>query len=697
MAFNFTRLSKAEADEAFAEPDDKQSYYDHKRSGSVKKTTVLCIDGEGKNLKGTELTKRRKKGNWSFSREQVYTYLAASNSDSSFTSEISNFQAGLTTLDCFKWLMNLPADALIVGFAFNYDINMMLEAFRQPKEANRLKLLYEKQSVMWKGYTITYIPHKSFSLSYTNKDGVKSTRTVWDSFSYFQLSFVKTLRDWQIGTNEEVDLITEMKAKRSEFDDEKDEDVAYYCKMECRLGAQLFEKVLSNTRKVGLKLTRYDGAGSVAHAMIRKHNISQYMIQKTNRLPDEVILSGYQGGRFDLSAFGHVGQAYENDINSAYPYQALHLPCLSCGAWEYRRDYDAGAPWSIWFVSWDLDKSALWSPFPYRFAGHGEGYLRNGSGWYWANEVQEAIALYPSAIQVREGYVFRVGCSHRPFEFIEEYYKYRNELKDKGDLAEKMIKLGLNSLYGKLAQNVGRFGTIPKTQCYTWAGIITSNTRAMLLASIRQNPADALLVATDAVFTRDDRTNIEDATRLGGWKTESMPYLFILTNGFYQSVYQRQDGSWGIRKNKTRGFPETYMYAPKQEISDDISSCLQASNIPLKGIHKQGTNHWKEIRDLARRSDRFDYSIVRQDFITVGSAIGDNAVNFDEWRHWVWRPHTLKYGEFEHKELREGRVYPGDNPTPNVPSAPYAPEAYRFDEEVPVVSNIDQLADKQIV
>src|SRR5215472_15302105 len=183
MAFNFTRLSKAEADEAFAEPDDKQSYYDHKRSGSVKKTTVLCIDGEGKNLKGTELVKRRKHSNWSFSREQVYTYLAASNSDSSFTSEISNFQAGLTTLDCFKWLMNLPADALIVGFAFNYDINMMLEAFRQPKEANRLKLLYEKQSVMWKGYKITYIPHKSFSLSYTNKDGVKSTRTVWDSFS----------------------------------------------------------------------------------------------------------------------------------------------------------------------------------------------------------------------------------------------------------------------------------------------------------------------------------------------------------------------------------------------------------------------------------------------------------------------------------------------------------------------------------
>jgi len=686
MAFTINRLNKEEAAKATNEPNEKKSFWDHKRTGFVKKTMVLCIDGEGKNLKGTELTKKRKHSNWSFSREQIYTYLAASNSDGTFTKEVRNFGLGLTTLDTFKFIMSLPDDALIVGFAFNYDTNMLLNIFSEPRYRRYLTILHENGTVRWRGYTITHIPHKSLSISYTYSDGEKKTRTVWDSFSYFQMSFVKTLREWHIGTNEEVDIIAAMKDKRSEFDDEKDDDVAFYCLMECRLGAQLFEKVLENTRKIGLNLMRYDGAGSVAHAMLKKHNIAQYMIQKTNRLPDEVILSGYQGGRFDLTAFGHVGCAYEFDINSAYPYQALHLPCLSCGVWEYRKSYDERESWAIWFVSWDLDKSALWSPLPYRFSGHGEGYLRNGSGWYWANEVREAIKLYPASIQVHEGYTLRRDCEHQPFKYIEEYYRYRNELKGKGDLAEKMIKLGLNSLYGKLAQNVGRFRTIPKTQCYTWAGIITSNTRAMLLSLIRDDPDDALLVATDAVFKRSDFTDDRIGEGLGQWKPESMPWLFILTNGFYQSVYQRQDGSWGIKKNKTRGFPESFMYAPRQEVTDDISSFLQANNISIKGIHKQGTNHWKEIRDLARKSDRFDYSILRQDFITAGSAIKDDFANFDEWRRWVWRPHTLRYGEFDNKELRDGRVYPGDNPTPDVPSAPYAPDAYRFDEDVPVVS-----------
>lgn len=644
-----------EDDQEVAEDsDDKrrlvQEKYDLKRRPyiGIKKTFAIMVDGEGNTPEGSNVHR--------------YTELRAGSADGNFVRSIVDPE-GLSTLKCFNFIYNLPQAAIKVGFAFNYDVNMMLGDL--PKR--NLLMLHLNQTVKWKGWVICWTPHKSFSLS-RQDDRSHGASVVWDMFSYFQGSFVKTIEKWNIGDDEGRNFIKVMKKQRSHFVNVDPATIAKYCDLECKYGAEVFQKVLDYTRSIGLKLQRYDGAGSVAAAMLKKHSIKDYMYHQINRLPDEVVLSGYDGGRFDITAFGLCGNAFERDINSAYPYQALHLPCLSCGAWRYSPEYDERAPWAIWNASWNIDKSSLWSPFPYRHS-RGIYYLRNGSGWYWQNEVREAVALYPTSVQVHGGYIYEVNCDHQPFDFVQYYYDYRQQLVKKGNLAELLVKLGLNSLYGKLAQNVGHRGKVPSTQCYVWAGIITSNTRAMLLSSIRDDPDSALLVATDAVVRTKEIDGVRDDPGLGGWKTTALPDLFIVGNGVYQSRAKAQSGHWVTVKEKTRGYSPNFM----REYDD---------NDRLK------VDHWVNLRNLAAQSDCFDYKqIQRTDFIALGNSVRDDFAHFDDWRKWITKPHPIYYGNFKDslKQLRDGRLYPGDNPWGDLPSQPFCPKNYRYDEGVPVV------------
>src|SRR5215469_915754 len=478
MAFGI-KITKQEAVEQWSStplrvraPGTWDKYNGKKGRGT---SGTLCVDGEG--YTGED-------------GEHRYTYIAAVNDSSNVVHETRYAIEGLSSDECFWFLVGLPRHYRKVGFSFGYDVNMML----RDVDLVKLMILQEKGFVRWKGWRIHYIKGKIFSVRRRSKQKTTLSCTVWDIFGYFQKSFVRTIWEWQVGTEEELKLIADMKSRRAQFTTAESATISTYCKLECKLGSQVFDKLLKSTKDLGLSLRRYDGAGSIAAAMLRKHNVQAYMHQTTNRIPDEVIKSGYYGGRFDVSAFGECGDAIEYDINSAYPYQAVRLPCLSCGSWEYSSSYREDAQWAIWNVEWDIDKSSLWSPFPYRHK-HGIYYLRNGSGWYWANEVREAKALYADAIRVKEGYIYSQQCDHVPFQFIIDYYQRRRRLKEAGDLAQMVIKLGLNSLYGKLAQNVGHRGTAPQTQCLIWAGIITSNTRAMLLSQICSDPDAALLLA----------------------------------------------------------------------------------------------------------------------------------------------------------------------------------------------------------
>lgn len=513
----------------------------HKAPRKGRTDEIVAVDGEG--ITDVANTAQR------------YTFLAASTGASVRGDSLS------TSL-CLDMLLSLPQRALIVGYSIGYDINMWLKDIPVgdwPCEAlprgSGLRGLWRTGNCRWRGYSITWHPGKMFSvgvkrrrLAYTKCDGTIGHRvsydrhtTVWDVFGFFQSSFVNALHLWDVGTEQQRERIERMKAKRSFFDDAESTDIEAYCFDECSLLVDMVRKLLTYSERIGLKLTRYDGAGAIAAAMMRKHHVKNYIADPPGECMDSVMRA-YIGGRFETAIIGTIKHAHAYDVNSAYPTQTLDLPCLAHGTWSTWKPGDTVSDTSVIHVRWNLcSELPTWGPFPFRNPDGSIVYPMAGEGYYWGREVRAATLMYP--IQLLDGYTFKAGCGHRPFAFVADYYKQRQTLKQAGDFGQIILKLGMNSLYGKCAQSIGgkllarlKDGTEvhakPTYQSFMWAGMITSGTRAAILDALRQG--DVVSIATDGVIARERIPSLTVGSELGTWEYREIHNCTIVQNGVYR-------------------------------------------------------------------------------------------------------------------------------------------------------------------
>jgi hypothetical protein len=79
----------------------------------------------------------------------------------------------------------------------------------------------------------------------------------------------------------------------------------------------------------------------------------------------------------------------------------------------------------------------------------------------------------------------------KPFELLPLEY----------NILEKVIKLVLNSVYGKLAQYVGSEGKVPKCANPYYAAAITSYCRRRLMEAMLISPASIVFAATDGIVS----------------------------------------------------------------------------------------------------------------------------------------------------------------------------------------------------
>ena len=533
--------------------DSLPAEYKHSRNGigTSQHKPICFIDGEGAN-DGERTVTRIKGGLRRWIQKQNYALLGATLESGEYRCIVGqNNTQQLSTKQCLEFILSLPADHIIVGFALTYDVEHWVKDIRgERKIPDKLAPMehlidHSKQSVWWSCYRIHYIPGKIFSVSKYNGRKKIASRSIYDTYGFFQSSFKSAIRNWNVGTESEWAFIDRMKDARADFGPITEETKAYN-KQEGLHGIAMFRKLREEYTKMDLRIPRPVGAGSIASAMFRKHSVEQYFPAR-ELLSRDIMLSLYFGGRFDITRTGFVGDIYEYDINSAYPYIASTLPCLRCGNYVSATGFGA-EPHSLWLVRWS-DNGTRWSPFPYRTDNGNIRYYQNGIGFYFTDEVLAARRLDPT-IEIIDGYRFQSGCDHHPFRWITEYYYRRQELLRNGDFAEKVIKLGLNSVYGKLAQSKGRN---PRWQQLIWAGLITSGTRAMILNGIAQDPDAIIKVATDAIFSTVPLDLELDDTKLGAWKLEMLYDLLVLGNGVYQSMgSSNPKHPDGVAKN--RGF-----------------------------------------------------------------------------------------------------------------------------------------------
>jgi hypothetical protein len=191
-------------------------------------------------------------------------------------------------------------------------------------------------------------------------------------------------------------------------------------------------------------------------------------------------------------------------------------------------------------------------------------YPQRGEGWYWFPEYEATLAYQKVAggeLQVIEWYHWQTDAPS-PFGWVLDYYEMRrrsveeNKRARTDDGVEKVLKLILNSLYGKTNQQVGwswnKDRTIKKPSYFQleWAGYVTSGCRAKLMMAALSKPGDIISMATDGLFSTSRLTipSYADKSKcgLGEWHyvvhdgiTIVMPGVYWLHDGEKTEHYSR--------------------------------------------------------------------------------------------------------------------------------------------------------------
>lgn len=490
---------------------------------------------------------------------------------------------GLSTVACLEFLLGIPRakSDLVISFAFTYDVTKIL----QDLPYSALCEFAAFGATNWNGYFITGIPRKFLEIT----KGERRVK-VWDVFAYWQMSFVKALGSspelFDSERTEIISMIRDMKAERANFDVITDDAIREYCYRECEFLSILYRDVLRHCEHMELKTsgnTAHGGPGSLAASFYAKIKLKQYMPIGDPRyylagLPVNVAIFSYYGGRFETSLIGPAGNLIEYDIQSAYPASAVTLPCLRCS--QFRKT-DKFEPGKLGFYFVESRTSGPWAPFPFRANAETGSYLNGaskgsiafvhgGRRWVTSFEVETARKYFgANAIPVLSGWVYDIGCNHEPFGEVRKIYLQRKiGNPDCSDCLaspkhfcakhpapstglSKIIKLIINSIYGKLAQSIG----INKPyQSYIWASWITGSTRAKVMEAALlggRDPdcpechngemfraceihASVKSIATDGILTTQDIPELYVTDwELGTWERAPKPDAWLGMPGIY--------------------------------------------------------------------------------------------------------------------------------------------------------------------
>lgn len=486
--------------------------------------------------------------------------------------------------ECFDFLASLPKNRIWTGFYFDYDVTMMcrnLPAERarrlfDPIERKSQTLTRSGAEMAYWGveidnkWIVEYVPHKSFTVGFAGQGQSTSHKarhtTISDTSGFFQGSFVKTITKWDIGTEEQREQIKRGKEARADFH-EMDAEIDAYNRLECDLHNALMSKVRDVCTDVGYVPRQWQGAGSLASAILAKHGVPKRadIPALQNERFRALANAAYYGGRAETTASGPLpGPIYQYDINGAYVAALTRLPCLIHGTWKFTRERPKEKG-RIWVADLDFaHANGLYlNNLPVRRNNGTIFFPQFGAGYYWSWEA-EAAESNGTGIRWNSGWVYVKHCDCTPFAWIPDIYSQRLRLgkSDQGNI----LKLGTNSIYGKIAQSIG---DAPYANP-VWAGLITAWCRAMIIRAYGVHKSNIYMIMTDGIFSRVPLPLLPISNKLGQWDLKYHESMFIVQPGLY---FLPDDF-------KTRGVPHSEIVKLAPVFREEFSRMLRDREMP---------------------------------------------------------------------------------------------------------------------
>lgn len=485
---------------------------------------------------------------------------------------------GISTYHCLSFILDvardMPRDSIHVMYGAGYDFNMILRDL--PRQT--LDRLYHGKYTRWDQFKLAWRPGKSLWVCRIDSEGNKigNAVTIFDVVPFFQCAFVRACDDYLGSRFVDRDMIVENKALRSSFTEADIPTVRKYNDAELVNLLLLMDELRTRLNAVGLRPRRWDGPGAIASELLRRERVKDAQCE-TPAPVAEAARYAYAGGRFEVIQYGkHNGKAYEYDVNSAYPAALRSVPDLTQGRWEHVKGDPGAKDFALYHVEYRGNNPTIPGALFRRDPNGTVCYPMRVTGWYWSPEVETArkyCAAGNGSMVVLECWYFVPKPNVRkPFHFVEPLYRERKALKKVGDGAHVGIKLGLNSLYGKLAQQVGARVNddgewrLPPFHQIEWAGYTTSWCRARVLDAVLDNLHDVIAFETDAVFTTA-RLNVPESDELGGFDYLAFDNLTYVQSGMY---FARTVAGKEIAK--TRGIDRGTL------TRDDVETAMHAAN-----------------------------------------------------------------------------------------------------------------------
>jgi hypothetical protein len=230
-----------------------------------------------------------------------------------------------------------------------------------------------------------------------------------------------------------------------------------YCRRDVEVLYMALRKIWKWLDSEGVKTFMPTRAGQAMQIFDQLYDGSK-IIRHDNQKASMLERQGYYGGRTDLWHVGTVkGPIYQLDVNSLYPYvmqQNLYPhELVEHLEWDGKRSLPIPADGECCTAEVLLQTSTHTYP------------VRNKKGTYFCKGKVRTVLAGPELVQaIQRGHVKKVLRLNRYrlanlFEgFITHYWESRRKAQIEGDdVANWIIKLLMNSLYGKFGQKTGEW------------------------------------------------------------------------------------------------------------------------------------------------------------------------------------------------------------------------------------------------
>ncbi|MAH51851.1 hypothetical protein CMI37_38900 [Candidatus Pacearchaeota archaeon] len=418
-----------------------------------------------------------------------------------------------------------------VCYNLKYDEGSILQQF--PPDI--LQEIRHKGKVIYDGLSIRSIPRKELVI---NNIKQKQSIVFYDISQFFGTSLNSAARCY-LGRNK---IPINTKKFFHEYIITNWDNIAAYCLQDAILTKDLADYFLDILRKeLDIYPQKLYSTGYITGMHFAKSceliDVKRYYRYYPECL--EYAYLSYAGGKFETYQRG-FGEFYQYDINSAYPYEISNLQDIRFAKVLKSSEYQPTATYG--FIKCRVLISNDYSPVPLKINNVNRYPIGSFTKIITKNEFDYLISKGDGVDIIDAWWII---CPKKyPYKAeIKRLYKLKQHYKNGDKLRYMLIKILLNSFYGKFIQITEKYrkeqGKIYEAGWLfnpIYASVITANTRVKVCKVCDKYDKFTVAVHTDSIITskKISKNELNIGNNLGEWNFENRGGGVIVGSGVYQ-------------------------------------------------------------------------------------------------------------------------------------------------------------------